>query len=117
MSILLRANLIAGSVIALAAIVFLVHRGHLQVKFALAWLGAGCVFVLWAAVPAASVAVARLLGIQVESNAVFLVVILFCLVVLLILSVSASRDNLRVKRLAQEIALLRQDLDSLRRAH
>lgn len=110
MSTLLRVYLLIGAATVLVAVVLLIRRNFLQVKYALMWLGASFVLVGWACFPAAAQAVARLLGVEVTSNAMFLLVNLFCLIVLLILSVSVSKDNLRIKRLAQEIALLRDEL-------
>jgi hypothetical protein len=110
MTTLLRVNLVTGSVVAFVVVVALVRRDLLQIKYALIWLCASAALVLWAVVPRIVTGLTRAMGIALESNAIFLIMIMFCTAVLLMVSISISRDNLRIKRLAHEIALLKAEL-------
>jgi hypothetical protein len=103
-------NLLIGSALVFLAVLLLIRQNLLQVKYGLIWLFASIVLIIWAALPRLVTIMTQLMGIAIASNAIFTVMILFCLMVMLLLSVSVSKDNVRIKKLAQEVALLRSRL-------
>jgi hypothetical protein len=84
----------------------LLRRGILRERFAVLWLGVCSVLLLLAAVPGLLTSAADALGFAVPSNLLFFVAILFLLMVTLQLSHEVSRLEARTRRLAEDVALL-----------
>lgn len=84
----------------------LLRRGILRERFAVLWLGVCGVLLLLAAVPSLLTSAADALGFAVPSNLLFFVAILFLLMVTLQLSHEVSRLEARTRRLAEDVALL-----------
>ena len=104
------ATLIAFS----AWVVYLVRFQRLGLRESLLWLlstGAVLVFVLY---PRLLQDLARALAVQVPSNALFALAILYLTVNVLSLTIALSRASTRARRLGQECALLRAELDAVR---
>jgi hypothetical protein len=62
-------------------------------------------------------AVARLIEVEVASNALFLCIIFLLLLMVFALTVAISRQAIRTKRLVQEVALLKAELEEKIRNH
>lgn len=106
--------LAAALALALAGYVLnLVRRGHLRESYALVWLGAVAAMTLFALQPGAVDAVGRVLGVAYPPALFLLVGLLFGLAISLNLTVHVSRHQDRTVRLAQELALLRQQLEEV----
>ncbi|MEW6172615.1 MAG: DUF2304 domain-containing protein [Bacillota bacterium] len=91
----------------------LIRRRHLKEKYALLWLATALVLLVFAANRSLVEVLAHVLGIYYAPSALFLLGFLFILALNLQYSVALSRQSERVVRLAQEVALLRQQLDEL----
>jgi hypothetical protein len=107
---------VAGIVAALLVCVFIVEmlrRGILREKFAVLWLLVGFVLVVLAVFPQILGAAAELMGIQVPANLLFSLAGITLLLVSVQLSYEVSRLESRTRRLAEEIALMRQELGTL----
>jgi hypothetical protein len=103
-----------GLLLLLAWVVRLIRRQRLTVQDSLAWLVSTLLLLLVVAFPQVLAAVARGLGILVPSNALFALGLLYLAVNTLALTVAVSSESARVRRLVQECALLRQELEVLR---
>lgn len=106
---------VVGAVIAVGLIVELLRRRQLTEKYAAIWLVVGAAIVLLAAWPALLTQVSRLVGIAVPSNLLFFGAAFVLLLVCLQLSREASRLEEETRTLAEELALLRQDVTRLQR--
>ena len=87
---ILRVGLLLGAVCYLALILWLLKKKKLTVRYSIIWL----------------ISLTDLLGMAVPVNVVFLLVIAFILLLLLSLSSIVSGFAEKIKRLAQENALL-----------
>jgi hypothetical protein len=98
----------------LAWVLHLVRAQRLGLRDSLLWLlstGAALVLTLF---PALLQALARAFAIEVPSNALFAAAILYLMLNVLSLTIALSGSASRTRRLAQECALLRADIESLR---
>ncbi len=94
----------------LLLILELVRRRRLAESYALLWLIAGAVLILFAVWEGLLVDLADLVGIDVPSNALFAMAFGFVLVLLLSFSVAVSRLSRENRILAQEVARLSEEL-------
>ena len=120
MTVKLQITILLALVVALAAIVNMIRRKSLELKYALSWLFALAAVAIFAAFPRAMVVMARFLGIDAPVNMIFFLGFCFSLVIIYILTVSLSRMSTKMRRLTQIIALnedriktLEQRLDAL----
>lgn len=106
MSVTLQLELLLGSVCLLAVIFYMLKKNLLSVKYSLLWLFFAAALILFAAVPYVVYVLRDILNIEIPVNLVF--VLLFCFVLLVLLSVSVAISQLaeKTKRLAQSNALL-----------
>lgn len=96
-------------------VLHLVRSQRLGLRDSLLWIistGSALVLVLF---PRSLWALARGLGVQVPANALFALAILYVLVNILSGTLTASRNAERTRRLAQECAALRAELQLVRR--
>ncbi len=105
----------AGVLLAfLAWVVRLIRQERLSVRDSLLWLvstGAALVLTLF---PEGLRLLAHLAGVAVPSNALFALAILYLAVNALSLTLAVSAGAARTRRLAQECALLRAELERMR---
>lgn len=95
-------------------VVFLVRFRQLSLRDSLLWIfSTGAVFVL-ALFPRLLQRLAQALAIEVPSNALFALAILYLTLNVLSLTIALSNSVSRTRRLTQECALLRGELDGLR---
>ena len=106
MTLELQLLLLAGSLIFLFIIFFMLKTNRLSVKFAIIWLFFGFSLVSFAAVPYIVYVLRDIFGIEMPSNLVFSMTIGFMLLILLSLSATVTQFSQRIKRLTQTIALL-----------
>ncbi len=92
----------------------LVRHRRLTLRDSLLWLLSTVVALGFAAYPGSLAWVSRALQVQLPANALFVLSFLYVLVNLLSLTIVVSTNSARVRRLAQECALLRAELDRVR---
>ena len=91
----------------------LLRRGVLQEKYAVLWLLiSGAVLVL-AVIPGALLWVSDLIGVETPANLLFFVTVVVLVLVSVQLSYELSRHELRIRRVAEEVALLQRQIDDL----
>ncbi len=98
--------------VAVAAILArLLRGGRLREKYAGIWILIGTAILVLAAFPGLLVTVSRWFGVQVPSNLLFFLAILLLLAVCLHLSLELSGLEDETRILAEEVAILRLDLE------
>ncbi len=97
-------------------VLWLIRTQRLHLREALIWLLTTLAATTVTAFPGLLGWCARLVGVQVPANALFGAGLLYLAVNVLAITISTSANTTRVRRLAQECALLRAELDALRAA-
>lgn len=92
----------------------MLRRGILREKFAVLWLVVSASLLVFAIFPSILVTLSGWLGIALPSNLLFLMAAVLLLLVSVQLSYEVSRVEGRTRRLAEEIALLRHEIEELR---
>ena len=92
----------------------LVRTQRLSLRDSLVWVVTTLVATLVALFPGILVRAAHLVGFQIASNAVFGAAILYLAVNVVANTVAGSQNAARIRRLAQECAALRAELDIAR---
>jgi len=92
----------------------LVRTQRLSLRDSLVWVVTTLVATVVALFPGILVRAAHLVGFQVASNAVFGAAVLYLAVNVLVNTVASSQNAARLRRLAQECASLRAELDAAR---
>ena len=101
---------IVGSGLILVAVIELIRRGRLKEQYSLLWLVAGSVLLVLSASRDLLEYISRLVGIYYPPSFLFLLAFLFLLLITLHFSVVISGLADQNKKLAQELALLRQEM-------
>jgi len=112
-----RVALITAFILPLIIVVYildLVRRKKLREKYAALWLIVGVITLVFAVFPGLLGAAATALGVQVPSNLLFAITIVFTIGVLLHLSVEISEVEDETRALAEEVAILRVQVERLR---
>ena len=99
----------------LAWVLRLIRARRLSVRDSLLWLLTTLAALAVTAFPSLLFGAAHLVGVAVPTNAIFGVGLLYLAVNVLSVTLAVSRDADRVRRLAQECALLRAEVEALRR--
>jgi hypothetical protein len=95
-------------------VIWLIRTQRLHLREALIWLLTTLAAVVVTAFPRLLSEAAHLVGIQLPSNALFGAGLLYLAVNVLAVTISVSTNTARVRRLAQECALLRAEVETLR---
>jgi len=101
------------TVVILAAIVTLLRSRRLKEKYAALWVVVGLICIVLAAWPSLLTHLAHLFGVQVPSNLLFVLAIILLLAVCLQLSLEVSNQEDKIRRLAEESAIAREELEQL----
>jgi len=104
---------IVGSGTVLLLVVELIRRGRLKERYSLLWLFAGGVLLVLSSSRTILEYISNLVGIYYPPSFLFLLAFLFLLLITLHFSVTISGLSEKSKRLAQELALLRQEMREL----
>ena len=107
---LLKIIAITGSGVLLLVVVELIRQGRLKERYSLLWLLSGCVLLLLSSSRIILEYVSHAIGIFYPPSFLFLIAFFFLLIITLHFSVVISGLSDKSKRMAQELALLRQEL-------
>jgi len=113
MDIRIRTFIISAMLFVLFSIILMVRRKSLELRYALIWLILSTVVLLLSIFPSLMERIAYMLRIASPMNMLFFFGFCFSLLIIFSLTVALSRMSIRIKDLAQEIALLQHD--SIRR--
>lgn len=111
----LQAVLLITSIIGLVFVFRFVKKKLLNLKYSFLWIVMGFVFLALSIYPEIIDGVREALGIQLGSNALFFLGICFLIFLSFSLTVIVSKHAERMRRLNQELALLRRQVDDLKR--
>jgi hypothetical protein len=113
MSFGLQVSFILGLVLLFILIVYFIRRKALSLKYTLLWIFSVFVMFILSLFPGILTHIANLFGFQVESNAVFSLVLGFIIAILLSITSIVSRQTERIKILVQTNALLENRIRNL----
>lgn len=105
---------IAFALLVLAIIIAMLLRRQLREKYATLWLVIGLALLILAIFPGVLFAMSDFLGVAIPSNLIFALAIVLLVGVTLHLSWELSRAEDEVRRVAEDVAILRADVDDLR---
>lgn len=103
-----------GAAAVLVVVIELLRRRHLRGKYALLYLILAIVITVFAVLPGFLDATASALGVQIPANLLFFGASVTLLLVTMQLSYEAGRLEERTRTLAEEVGLIRMELDALR---
>ena len=92
-------------ILALCVIINMIRNKRLELRYALAWLIVGGGIFILDCFPQLITWMARKLGIASPINMLFFLGCCFSLMIIFVLTVAVSRASIRIKELAQELAL------------
>lgn len=92
-------------ILALCVIVNMIRKKRLELRYALAWLMVGVGTLVLDCFPNLITWLAKKVGIASPVNMLFFFGFCFSLMIIFVLTISVSRMSIRIKQLAQEIAL------------
>lgn len=103
----IRIQIIIGIIVVIALIIIInmIRNKRLELRYALAWLFVGVAILVLDCFPKLIDWFAEKLGIASPINMLFFLGFCFSLVIIFTLTVAVSRMSIRIKQLAQEIAL------------
>jgi hypothetical protein len=107
---------IVAAVATIAVIIELSRRRQLREKYALVWVAIGVVMAVFAVSPGLFNHLAHSMGVKNPPDLLTVVASLFLLVVCVQFSWELGRMEDKSRILAEEVALLRNELDNLRKA-
>jgi hypothetical protein len=108
---------ISASVAALILVLELVRRRRLREEYSLLWLATAFVMLLVSAWRDLLHSLSAFVGIVYPPNLLFLLAALFLLLLMLYFSTVITRLTQENKEIAQEVALLRHEIEHLRADH
>lgn len=100
-------------IVALILIVNMIKKRRLELKYALSWLVAIILVLIFDIFPILLTKVSSLLGIWAPVNMIFFLGFCFSLVIIFILTVTLSRMSERVRKLSQAIALNEEKIEEI----
>ncbi len=109
------ANLIlgtVGSIVTLVVLFELLRRKHLREKYAITWVVVSLMTLFVAAFPAVLYWLSDLIGVVVPSNLLFFIASMVLLIISVHHSYELGRLEDRTRTLAEEVALLRLQVES-----
>lgn len=110
MSLRLQVGIIFAMLVVAGSIVHFLRRKSIDFRYALAWLFVDIIIIIMALFPHAMIWLSGILGVASPVNMVLFVGLCLALVVIFTLSMSVSRLADKVRKLSQEIAIIRKDM-------
>jgi hypothetical protein len=95
-------------------VLFLIRKARLSLRDSLAWLFSTTLALILFAFPIILKDISNFLQVEVPSNALFAGALLYVLFNLLVLSIANSHSAARIRRLTQEYAIIKAELEQIR---
>lgn len=92
-------------IVALFIIINMIRKKSLELRYALAWLFVGCGILILDIFPGLMDRISEVLGIASPVNMLFFFGFCFSLAIIFVLTIAVSRMSIRIKQLAQQLAL------------
>ena len=93
--------------IVLLLVVCMLRNGIINIKYALVWIAAITVLLLFLIFPSFFTWLTKLLGFNVGSNMIFAGLIAFLMFINIILTIIVSNHNNKIRLLIQEVSMLK----------
>jgi hypothetical protein len=106
---------VTGSALLLIAVLELIRRGRLKERYSLLWLFSSVVLLFLSLSRGVLETISKWIGIYYPPSLLFLVAFVFLLLITLHFSAVISGLSEKNKKLAQEVALLQQSVEEVRR--
>lgn len=106
-----------ASIVTFVFVFWLMRKGVLREKYAVLWLLLSGAALFFSIVPGALKGLSDALGVETPSNLLFFITIVLLVLVAVQLSYELSRHEARIRRLAEEVALLQKEIDDVRGRH
>ena len=113
MSLALQIVLLVLVFIFLLAIIHLLRKGKLSLKYSLIWIFSSIILLIMIIFPQLSIQVSKWIGVEVPSNFIFMLEGIFVLVILISLTLIVSNQTSRLTRLPQAVAILERRIRDL----
>ena len=113
MSLALQIVLLVLVFIFLLAIIHLLRKGKLSLKYSLIWIFSSIILLIMIIFPQISIQVSKWVGVEVPSNFIFMLEGIFVLIILISLTLIVSNQTSRLTRLTQTIAILERRIRDL----
>lgn len=94
-------------------ILYYLKRKMLELKYTLIWLVAGVIMGIMVYFPELLVCFVKILGIESNMNGLYILCIAFIMMILMTLTSIASRQQLKIRILIQEISMLEKRIREL----
>ena len=111
LSVRIQIVVVAAMALCVLRAVWLLSRGKLDYKLGIGWIGVFCSIAGLVLAPGLLIRAARLLGIAAPVNMLFFFGFLFCAAILFALSRRTANLLAQVRRIAQELAILRKEAE------
>lgn len=111
--VVLRITLIIGIICYFALLLFFLKKKALLLKYTLIWIFAGLFLVSMVIFPELLVFIKKILGMESNMNALFVLILGFAVMILMALTAIASRQAVRIKVLIQTNAILEKRIREL----
>lgn len=111
MTLRLQIILFLAGAIAFGFIFKLIEKGVLQLKYSILWLVVGGLLIIMAIFPQVLDTTSEVLGVLTPVNALFLIGYIFLLAIIFSLTMAISKYSDKVRELAQQIALLKKEIE------
>lgn len=98
-------------IIGLVALINMIRKNKVDLRYSLLWFVLGVGVLVFACVPSLTEKLARLFGVGLPINLLFFVGFCFSLVIIFSLSVAVSKLAEKVKKLTQEVGILKEKLE------
>lgn len=102
------------AILALLMIANMVRKEKIDLRYALSWMCLTVIILVLDIFPQIVFVIADLMGISIPSNMVFFVGFILLVVMVYSVTVVVSRLSAKTKRLTQELALLREELERMK---
>ena len=109
MDIKIQIIIAAGVIIAMGIIVNMIRKKNLELRHALTWLAVGVSILILDCFPNLISWISAKIGIASPVNMLFFFGFCFSLLIIFTLTIAMSRMSIRMKQLAQEVALLKEE--------
>ena len=106
---------VTGSVLFLLAVLWSVRQKKLKEAYALLWLFTGVVMLFFSIWPKSLRSISELIGIVYPPATLFLLLLGGIILILFQYALILSRNQEKISRLAQETAILKNELEKLRK--
>lgn len=101
-------------IMALCVIVNMIRKKSLELRYALSWLIVGICVLILDFFPGLIEKISSIMGIETPMNMLFFLGFCFSLGIIFVLTIAISRMSLRMKKIAQELALYQKEMEEKR---